>query len=108
MSGVAPCTHEEADKRILLHLEDALKRGYNKVSIRTDDTDVVVLAVISAQRLNITELWIGFCAGKNFHYLPAHEMANALGSDRCVALPMFHAFTVCDTVSCFGGSGKRM
>ena len=103
VSGVAPCTHEEADPP-----GRCFERGYNKVSIRTDDTDVVVLAVTSAQRLNITELWIAFGAGKNFRYLPAHEMANALGSDRCVALPMFHAFTGCDTVSCFGGRGKRM
>ena len=88
-------------------MDDAVKQGYNKVSIRTVDTDVVVLAVASAQRLNITELWIAFGAGKNFRYLPAHEMADALGPDRCVALPMFHAFTGCDTVSCFGGRGKR-
>ena len=78
VAGLAPCTHEEADTRILLHLEDAVKQGYNKVSIRTVDTDVVVLAVASAQRLNITELWIAFGAGKNFRYLPAHEMADAL------------------------------
>ena len=59
MSGLAPCIQEEVDTRILLHLEDDLKYGYNKVSIRTVDTDVVVLAVTSAQRLNITEdcLW---------------------------------------------------
>ena len=68
---------------------------------------MVVLAVASAQRLNITEMWIAFGAGKNFRYLPAHEMADALGPDRCVALPMFHACTGCDTVSCFGGRGKR-
>jgi len=68
---------------------------------------VVVLAVTSAQRLNITELWIAFGAGKNVRYLPAHELANALGPDRCVALAMFRAFTGCDTVSCFGGRGKR-
>ena len=107
VSGLAPCTHEEADTRILLHLEDALKHGYNKVSTRTVDTYMVVHAVTSGQRLNITELWIAFGAGKNFRYLPAHEMANALGLDRCVALPMFHAFTGCGTVSCFGGRGKR-
>ena len=34
-------------------------------------------------------------------------MANALGPNRCMALPMFHAFTGCDTVSCFGGRGNR-
>ena len=107
VSGLAPCTHEEEDTRILLHMDDAVKQGYNKVSIRTVDTDVVVLAVASAQPLNITELWIAFGAGNNFQYLPAHEMADALGPDCCVALPMFHAFNGCDTVSCFGGRGKR-
>ena len=61
----------------------------------------------SAQRLNTTELWIAFGAGKNFRYLPANEMANAFGPDRYVALPVCRAFTCCDTVSCFGERGKR-
>ena len=78
-----------------------------KIPIHTVDTDVVILSMTSAQRLNITELWIAFGARKNFRYLPAHEMANALGLDSCVSLPMFHAFTGCDTVSCFGSKSKR-
>ena len=57
----------------------------------------------SAQRLNITELWIAIGARKKFRYL----LANALGLDRCVTLTMFHAFTAGDTVSCFGSRGKR-
>ena len=61
----------------------------------------------SAQLHDITELLIAFGARKNFPYLPAHEMANALGLDRCVTLPMFHAFTGCNMVSCFGSRGKR-
>ena len=52
-SGLAPCTHEEADTRIMLHLGDAVKEGFDKVSIRTVDTDVLVLAVTAAQSLNI-------------------------------------------------------
>ena len=63
---------------------------------------MVVLAVTSAQRLIITELWIAFGVRKNFQYLPAHEMSNALGLDRYVTLPLFHAFTGCYMVSCFG------
>ena len=70
-----------------------MNQRYDKIPIRTVDTDVVVLAVTSAQRLNITELWIAFGARKNFLYLPAHEMASALGLNRFVTLPMFHAFT---------------
>lgn len=106
-SGLAPCTHEEADSRMLLHLEDAVKEGYTKVVVRTVDTDVVVLAVTAAQRLNITELWVAFGTGKSFRYLAAHEIAKALGPDRCTALPVFHAFTGCDTVSSFCGRGKK-
>ena len=66
-----------------------MKQGYDKIPIRAVDRDVVVLAVTSAQRLNITELWIAFGARKNFRYLPAHEMANALGLDRCVTCHCF-------------------
>lgn len=107
VSGLAPCTHEEADTRILLHVEDAVKEGYRKVSVRTVDTDVLVLAVTAAQRLNIDELWVAFGVGKSFRHLAAHEMARALGPDKCIALPMFHAFTGCDNVSFFGGRGKK-
>ena len=41
-SGLAPCTHVEADSRMLLHLEDAAKEGYTKVVVRTVDRDVLV------------------------------------------------------------------
>jgi len=80
-------------------------KGYTKVSIRTLDTDVVVLAVTAAHHLSTTELWIAFGTGKNFRHLVAHKMAKTLGPDQCIALPMFHAFTGCDTISQFGGRG---
>ena len=46
ISGLAPCTYDEADTGILLHLDYAMKEGYTKVSIHTVCTDVRVLAVI--------------------------------------------------------------
>ena len=92
---------------ILLHLEDTVKQGCDKIAIRTVDMDSVVLAVTSAQRLTITELWIAFGARTNIRYLPAHEMANALGLDRCATFPMCYAFIGCDTMSCFGSRSKR-
>jgi hypothetical protein len=55
VSGLTPCTHEEADTRILLHVKDAVQQEYNKVSIRTVDTDVVVLLITSAQHFNISD-----------------------------------------------------
>ncbi len=82
--------------------KDILRYQYVRV-----DTDVLVLAVTTAQRLDIPELWVAFGTGKHFRFIPAHDVASALGADRCIALPMFHEFTGCDTVSCFGGRGKR-
>ncbi|KAK4325492.1 hypothetical protein Pmani_003942 [Petrolisthes manimaculis] len=64
VTGLAPCSHEEADTRILLHVQDAVIQGYTKVSIRTVDTDVVVLAVAVAEHLVIEELWVAFGTAK--------------------------------------------
>ena len=99
VSGLAPCSHEEADTCILLHLKDAARRGNTRVSIRTVDTDVIVLAVASAQCLSLSELWTAFGTGKNFRFLACHEMARALGPHWCIALLLFHAFTGCAMVS---------
>ena len=107
IAGLAPCTHEEADTRMLLHVEDATKQGYTTVSIRTVDTDVIVLAVAAAERFSIDELWVAFGTGKSFRFLAVHDMAQALGPDTCRGLPAFHAFTGCDTVSSFGGRSKN-
>ena len=52
--GLAPCTQEEANSRIMLHLKDIVMKGNSKVSIRTVDTDVVVLAIKAVECLGIT------------------------------------------------------
>ena len=54
---------------MFLHLEDAVRQGHTKVSIRTVHTDVVVLAIASVQHLNLAELWVAFGVGKNFRFL---------------------------------------
>jgi len=51
-SGLSPCSHEEADTRMMLHAAHAAHTGHNKITIRTVDTDVVVLAVALALTLN--------------------------------------------------------
>ena len=77
------------------------------MSTCTVDTDVVILAVAAAGRLDIDELCVAFATVKNFNYLAAHKIAGALGPNKCRQLPFFHAFTGCDTVSCFSGRGRK-
>ncbi len=104
---IAPCTHEEADTRMLLHAVDAARKGFKKITLLTVDTDVVVLAIAHVSELGIEELWVAFGTGKNFRYIPAHEIAKSLGPDKSKALPVLHAFTGCDTVSTFATRGKK-
>ena len=105
-NSLQPCSHEEADTRLFLHVQDCSRSG-SRVMIRSTDTDVIVLAVANFRRLPVQEIWIAFGVGKHFRYLPAHEIALQLGPQSSEALPMFHVFSGCDTVSFFAGKGKN-
>ena len=105
-NSLQPCSHEEADTRLFLHVQDCSRSG-SRVMIRSTDTDVIVLAVANFRRLPVQEIWIAFGVGKHFRYLPAHKIALQLGRQSSEALPMFHVFSGCDTVSFFAGKGKN-
>ena len=64
-SGLAPCNHEEVDTLMFVHLADAETKGFNKVLLHIVDTDVIVLAVAAAVRINVQELWVAFGTAKS-------------------------------------------
>ena len=97
-SGLQPCSNEEADTRITLHIAHAAQSGYSRVMICTVDTDVVVLATALWYHLHLAELWVAFGTGKNYRYLPIHSVAVSLGVYHCIVLPLFHAFNGCNAV----------
>ncbi|MGH0161437.1 UNVERIFIED_CONTAM: hypothetical protein FKN15_064025 [Acipenser sinensis] len=107
LSQLSPCSHEEADTRIILHFVDAANKGHKR--LRTVDTDavVVVLAIAEYHQLSVNELWIAFGTGNKFMYLPAHQYVSALGPRRSATLPFFLAITGCDTMSGFAVRGKK-
>ena len=39
------CNHEEADTRLIVHLQDAILNGCHKMLVRTIDTDIVVIVI---------------------------------------------------------------
>ena len=55
----------QSDRRMLLHVAHATKHGHQRVSIRTVDMDIVVLAITQFQNLHVSELWIEFGIGKH-------------------------------------------
>lgn len=110
---LAPCNHEEANTRMLPHAADALQCGCTKILLLTVDTDVLILAVAFVEKLQefqgdqTIELYVGFCTGVHLRYIAAHDISSKLIPQVPKALPFFHAFTGCGTVSCFYGKGKK-
>ena len=63
---IEPCSHEEADTRLVLHLLDAAHAGHEKIMIRTCDTDVVVIILSKLASIQMArEVWISFGVGKH-------------------------------------------
>ena len=92
---------------MVLHSVHASSAGFNKVMIRTVDTDVVVLAAANESTIDRAETWIGFGSGKDFNFISVRSIATTLPEKVCEALPLSHALTGCDTVSSFHGKGKK-
>ena len=106
-SALAPCSHEEADSMIFVHIQNMAQQGYTKVMIRTVDTGVVVIAVAKFLQIGLKELWVAFGSSKNYRHIEVHQIVSGIGAEKSQALAFFHAFTGCDTVSFFSNRGKK-
>lgn len=64
---LAPCSHEEADTRMFIHVKDCTRTGHSKIVVRTGDTDVVVLAVSHYHSFPTrTKLYVEFGMGNAY------------------------------------------
>ena len=93
---------------MIFHMHEILQSdGTTSVTIRTVDTDVLVLAVAASVCHMQKQIWICYGVGQHKRYFAAHEIRDAIGIETSTALPVFHAFTGCDTVSYFKSIGKK-
>ena len=83
-NNLSPCSHEEGDMRMMVHVVDATGNGngHKLIVIRTADTDVVVLAVAGLVNVNLEELWVSYGTRKSHKVLLTHLFAKALGSSK--------------------------
>ena len=92
---------------MFLHAMDLSRLGHKKLSIVTPDSDVIIIAFYAFWKLDVEELWVQFGVGTDTRWIPIHAYASILGEPVCFALPFWHAFSGCDTVSQFAGKGKK-
>ena len=105
------CTQEEADTRIIVHTFHALAEGAKSIQIRTVDTDVLVILLSKFYDLQQIcpeiELCVAFGVGKDYRLYSVNALYASVGRRTSQAMPMFHAFTGCDTTSTFFRKGKK-
>ena len=111
LNAMEKCNYEEADTRILMHIKDASSKRAKNVLVRTVDTDVIVLQVQHFHELNSLQssllVWVAFGMGRSFRHYSINAIRDHIGEQKSKGLPIFHAFTGCDTNSSFYGKGKK-
>ena len=61
---------------MIFHRADTVSEGFQKILLRTVDTDVTL--AVTAAMTNIQELWVSFGTAQHFRHIPAHEIAASL------------------------------
>ena len=79
--------YDEADTRLLLHVHQA-SRVFSSVTIKSPDTDVMVLSLAKSQDVH------GFMtgSGSNNRIINITELEIKLGQEKCQASPGLHIF----------------
>ena len=96
--------HEEADTRLLLHAHQAA-RAFSNVTIKSPDTDVMVLSLAKSQYFHDCLLLYMTGSGSNNIIIYITEFGIKVGQEKCQAILGLHIFTGCDSIT-FKGKGK--
>ena len=96
---------------MVVHVLHALEQDQKTVLVRTVDTDVVAILVGTFYDLavvqSLLDIWVAFGTGKNYRFYSINGICDSLGEPRSRAIPVFHAFSACDTTSAFNGKSKK-
>ena len=96
---------EEADIRLFPHAKYAVMNGSDKITVLSNDTDVIVGLIYHYNEFRndgLKELWFRAGLGTTTKYIPIHTFVDKLGDSMCTQLPAMHCLTGRDANSKFG------
>ena len=94
---------EEADERIMLHINHGHEAGLKRLLLVSADTDVFVSAVSQLQyRWCDLFVFIKIGCRKTSKVFPLHLLKNYISGNTLAIVPAVHALTGCDTTSKVG------
>ena len=95
---------------MLVHMKDIILNGITNITLRTKDTDVLVILLSFMPQLielnAAVKIWVDFGSGDNRKTYFINKAHSDLGDTVCLSLPFFHAFTGCDSTSSFFRKSK--
>ena len=94
---------EEADDRILFHINHGYLNGIKSVSVVSPDADIFICLLCHFQKTwRLNELFMKLGRGKTRKTVPLHLLAQKLDAVLLESLPAIHALSGCDTTSKVG------
>ena len=97
------CNHEEADDRIMYHVNHAVAiDNFTRMIVASADTDVPVCLMYHFSRwkqFNLKELWVLGGQGTTRRAVPVHNLVAAMDPRVVNVLPAVHSLSGCDTTS---------
>lgn len=96
---------EEADYRLVPHVEWAAQQNTKRVVLLSNDTDVIAIMLRYIERFKsngLSELWIQFGTGEKQRFLPLHTLQKRLGPDLSRVLVKAHLASGNDALSKIG------
>lgn len=98
------CQHNEADDRMLLHINHAIcTESFKRVVVASPDTDVLVCLLYHFSETwkfsGLEELWVLCGQGNTKRALPVHDLVQTMSRALVSVLPALHALSGCDTTS---------
>jgi hypothetical protein len=104
------CSHEEADTRIVLHVNHAHRSDSKAfISVRGNDTDILVLLLYHVSHaLGTPKVWMdaGLSSTNNRRYISVTQLVDHMYQSVVDALPGLYAFTGSDYTASFMNKGK--
>ena len=102
---------EEADNRIVCHVNDAIRNGFSNILVQTGDTDVILILMgFMEQFLETTgdvDITVEFKSSSGRKILSMNSIYIKHGQKICSALPFFHSFTGADSTTSFFKISKK-
>ena len=82
------------------------EHGYRTVRVKSPDSDVFFLLLYYAPKIENVTVLFDTGTGNKKRLINVSDLASGMSEVQCEALLSLHAFTGCDSTSCFKGIGK--